>query len=350
LLKQRYVPTPHPFDSVDHESHRKRGIWPFPRDLYVVTVVSNPFRYRSRNDLYWAFENMVDAGNAYLVTVELAYGDRHFEVTEPGNPFHLQLRTKSELWHKENLINLGIQHVGRINPAWQYVAWIDADVAFARPDWAQETLQRLQHHQMIQMFSHAQDLGPEYEPLQQFRSFMSSYVNGNPRPRPPIGGCYPYDGGHPGDGTWAAWHPGYAWAARREAIDHLGGLIDISILGSADNIMANALVGKVDDTIHPKILPNFRDYCHEWQGRALKFLQRNVGYMPGLLLHYWHGKKKDRKYLDRWKILTEERFDYQKDLKFDSQGVLQLTDRNFRLRDRIRQYFLARNEDTIEVG
>lgn len=53
------------------------------------------------------------------------------------------MRSFDELWHKENLINIGIASP----PAdWQYVAWIDADVSFSNPCWAVETVQQLHHH------------------------------------------------------------------------------------------------------------------------------------------------------------------------------------------------------------
>ena len=111
-------------------NHRK-AISDFPGVLDVVAVVSNPCRYRSRYDLYRAFERHMHASGVRLTTVELAFGERPWEVTEPDNPRHVRLRTAYELWHKENLINLGVQHLPR---DWKYVAWIDADVSFARPD------------------------------------------------------------------------------------------------------------------------------------------------------------------------------------------------------------------------
>jgi hypothetical protein len=53
----------------------------------------------------------VRSGGSDLYTAEVAFGERHFEVTEAGNPRHLQLRTTSEIWHKENALNLLIQRL-----------------------------------------------------------------------------------------------------------------------------------------------------------------------------------------------------------------------------------------------
>ena len=69
------------------------------------------------------------------------------------DPFHLVVRTNAELWHKENMIMLGIQHLTKIRPKWKYVAWVDADVIFQRRDIILETAQQLQHYDIVQMFS-----------------------------------------------------------------------------------------------------------------------------------------------------------------------------------------------------
>ena len=98
-----------------------------PADLHVIAVISNPVRYASRERLYRDFARHVEQAGATLWTVEAAYGDRPHLITEPTNPRHLQLRTKHELWHKENLVNLGI---ARLPADWKYVAWVDADVMF----------------------------------------------------------------------------------------------------------------------------------------------------------------------------------------------------------------------------
>ena len=82
------------------------------------------------------------------------------------------MRTRDELRHKENLINLG---VARLPADWKYVAWVDADVQFARPDIVTETIQQLQHFGVVQMFSQATDLDPQHQPLKQFDGFVAQY-------------------------------------------------------------------------------------------------------------------------------------------------------------------------------
>lgn len=307
-----------------------QGISNDPAKLYVVTAISNPIRYRSRYNLYRNFKKMVNDSGANLYTIELAYGNRPFEITTHESLDNIQVRSRNELWHKENLLNLAIQNLPN---DWEYVAWVDADISFARPDWVLETIHQLQHYDVVQMFSTAQDMMPNHEPMQKHIGFVYSYLTGRIAKE-----------------GYSNWHPGFAWAARRSALDNLGGLIDYAILGAADRHMAFGLIGKLDSTIPGPLRDGpYGQELRLWQARAEKYVKRNIGYVPGLILHHWHGKKRDRGYKDRWKILTDNNYNPDTDLKKDTQGLWQLTDRSISLRDDIRQYFRSRNEDSIDI-
>lgn len=301
------------------------------KTLYVVTAIFNPQRYQSRIRLYREFEKYVNDAGAKLVTVELAYNTRDFIVTEADDPMDLQLRTRHELWHKERMLNLGIQ---KLPQDWKYVAWIDADIVFARPDWAEETVQLLQHYPVIQMFSQAIDLTPRYEVLKQHTGIIYSYQEGLLQQNP---------------GRYDKFHPGFAWAARRDALDNLGGLYDTAVLGSADRHMALSFIECVEKSYPKGISAGYHEALDLWQERAKKYIRKNVGYMPGVILHYWHGKKVDRRYSDRWKILVKHQFDPEFDLKFDTQGLLQFAENKPQLEYDIRKYFQCRNEDSIDL-
>lgn len=327
----------------------KETVMSFPQDikdpLYVICVISNTQRYTSRYKLYRDFEKHMKCSGAVLVTVELAFGDRPFAVTEEKNPLHFQLRSLDEVWFKESLINYA---VSRLPTNWKYMAWIDADVSFARPNWVQEALQMLQHYHVIQLFSHATDLGPKYEPLNTWQSFMYQYqkcleAGKDPIPYASKKNAYGY---HIGTDIW---HPGFAWACTREAFNYFGRMIDFAAVGSADYHMAAGLIGKIERTVHAPQLKTYIDRLIGWQERALRNIQKDVGYMPGTIYHYWHGKKTDRKYLDRWQILVRNNFDPNVDLSHDDRGIVNLTGNKPRLRDELRLYFQQRNEDSIDL-
>ena len=311
------------------------------RPLYVLTVVFNSPRYRVRWKLYDDFARAVRDHGAILYTAEIAFGEREFAVTEPGNPCHLQLRTSSELWFKENALNLLAQ---RLPPDWKYVAWIDADVKFVRDDWADECIHLLQHYAVLQMWSEAADLDLDNQIMHHWKSLAWCYTHG--LPTKPRGGTY-YDafGYYPGAPPAVYPHAGYAWATRRDIWDALGGLIDFAVLGAADWHMGHAILEQMETTLQSRYHPRYRELMLEWQGRAKRSVRRNFGVMPGMILHYYHGPKEFRRYQTRNEILVRTQFNPDVDLKRDWQGLYQLTGRSIELRDSMRRYFHERMED-----
>jgi hypothetical protein len=269
---------------------------------------------------------------ANLIVVEVQNGERDFVVTKPGEPNHLRFRTEDELWIKENMINRGIQHLSRVYPDWKYVGWVDADIFFARRDWIDETLHALQTCHWVQMFQTAVDLGPSGEALHIHQGFMWSWWRGCPA--------------KPG---YLSFHPGFAWSATREAITGIGMLIDRAILGSADRHMAMALIGRGAESYNQGVHVNYKHMVDAWEKRASFYVKRDIGYVPGTILHSFHGAKKNRFYQERWKILVNHQYDPYLDVYPDHQGILRLEDGRIALRDDIKKYFRSRNEDDICV-
>jgi hypothetical protein len=347
-----------------------------PAILDVIAVISNPVRFHSRYNLYRAFERHMVSSGVRLTTVELAHGDRPFEITSKGNPRHVQLRTTHEVWHKENLINLGAQ---RLPDDCKYIAWIDADVTFARPDWAQETLQQLQHHPCVQLFSKVVELDPNHEPYDSEKglvqhSFASCYQNAlrSGALESAVWPCYgarhlgPASEGTTTTGKFSVysvsplaaatpggipsftneyWHTGYAWAMTKTAFDGVGGLIDRAILGAADHHMAWSMINYGSQSVHGAATQAYKDMVSHWEGLASEHIRGNVGCVDGLLIHHFHGPKSGRKYTTRWDVIVNNKFDPNTDLKRDSQGLICLTGRKTGLRDGIMAYFRGRNED-----
>jgi len=314
--------------------------------LYVITPIFNATRYRSRWRLYEDFAKHIYESGAVLITVEAAFGSREFAVTQPDDPYDIQLRTDSELWLKENMINIGFQRAAMLGA--NYIAWIDADSHFSRYDWADETRHQLQHYNFCQLWSQYQDLSPEHELIGTASSFADNYLRfGYKKPKGKPYGYYPYGKkGYPGA-------PGLAWAARRDALDAVGGLIDYCILGACDWYMAHAMIGKLDDVLRSEYHTRYCDMMREWQARCTRLYNSSkrgiLGVVPGLVLHYWHGPKRDRKYGTRDQILVKCGFNPDLDLKRDVQGLYQLSSRSPELRDEIRKYFRERNEDSIDM-
>jgi hypothetical protein len=269
---------------------------------------------------------MLESG-VRLTTVECAYGDRPFVLADNPKISHVAVRARSMVWTKENLLNVGIS---RLPLDWKYVAWIDADVSFRRSDWAAETVQALQQYDVVQPWTDCYDLGPCGEHLMAHRSFCKQWLNHEPI----------------GPGPYRFAHPGYAWAATREALNHLGGLIETAALGAADHHMALALAGMVELSLPDALEPGYSRPIVEWQRRADTHIAGNLGCVPGTIEHHWHGAKALRRYIDRWQVLIRHRFDPAADLKRNVWGVLELTGNKPELRRDIDAYLRGRNEDS----
>lgn len=299
--------------------------------LHVIVTINNYVRFKRRYELYWEFKKRMEKyKNLEMYVVEIALGQRPFMVTQPNNPKHLQLRTDNELWHKENSINLMVQ---RLPPNWKYVAWIDADVEFVNPNFVNETIHQLQHYEIVQMFQTANNLGPEGETISTFKSFMYQYVSG-------------------ADYTlkkYEFWHPGFAWACTKKAWNDMGGLLDIALLGAGDHHMALAFIGKAEKSLPGGISESYRRHVMRFQERCERHIKRDVGYVPGTILHYWHGTFQNRKYVERWQGLIENKYNPDEDIKRDWQGLIVINDDSkIGLRDFIRRYFRQRNEDGVD--
>lgn len=311
-----------------------------PRHLYVVTCISNPLGFNSRYKLYREFAKRVEDAGATLITVEMAFGDRPHVVTNSHNPHHVQVRSFFELWHKENMLNLGIARLMQVDPHADRVAWLDADVQLCE-GWVEKTLEALEHYMVVQMFSQAFDLDPRGETIREHWSFMHNYYHNTEN--------FCHEAPEPYYSTKIG-HTGFAWAARMEAIDHLGGLIDQAILGSADWYMAHALVGLGRKARLATHHDNYHAMIDNWEARAEERVKRDVGYVSGVLLHYYHGPRSKRGYGTRDEILVKNQYDPQRDIYRDSQGLWQLCDKKIGLREGIRRYLRSRHEDCIEEG
>jgi hypothetical protein len=131
-------------------------------------------------------------------------------------------------------------------------------------------------------------------------------------------------------------------------MDGTSGLMDTPILGAGDHHMALALIGQCNRSMPGGITQEYRKAITDWQDNALHFIKKDIGYVPGTICHYFHGTKASRKYVERWDILTKNKFNPLTDIRKDSQGLWQINeknDRQIRLRDEIRMYFRQRNED-----
>lgn len=304
--------------------------------LYVIGVCSNPARWHSRYRIAreW-IKHMFETPNVHLTVVEGKFGDRHTELHDCVGPRfdHICLPLHSEAWVKESMINIGMRHAIVKHDA-KYLAWVDMDVFFRDPHWAQETLHQLQTYPVIQPWQDCADLGPHGNITRHFRSFGFQHQRGVKKQTHP---SQPYEYAH----------TGFAWACTRAFAEQVRLLMDFPILGSADHHMGFAMIGEVDKTIHRGMTPAFFELCREWQDRAMQVTHGEVGFAVGRIEHAFHGPKNRRYYRERWQILVDNAFDPKRDLRHDQNGIVVLVGKP-KLEHAIIKYNRARLEDSIE--
>lgn len=329
--------------------------WSEQETLHLVIPYSNPFRWQSRrrhvND---CIRHLGACPNVRLYLVELAYGDRPFEVTEEGDPQAIQLRTDSEMFAKENLINIGVQN---FPPSWKYGGYSDGDFHFTRYDWALEAIHMLQHHDFVQLFSNYANLTPatatsdtghrvyrtnssfawNYLHQEEFRALKQQQQKTDPY----YGQLIPQEtfpfGFPPGA-------PGGAWSWRKSAFSQVQGMLDTCVMGSADWWMAFGLIGQPSMLRGDETIRSYNDDIRNWQKRA-QSLTANIGCVDNFATHFYHGATSNRAYGTREGILVDHKFDPRYDITRDWQGVYRWTGNKPRLRDAVRKIFINRHED-----
>ena len=301
---------------------------PIESKLNVIVVISNPCLYAKRYILFKEFLKRIEEEeqNVRVYVVELIYKNQKFIITDAKNKNHLQIKTDVPIWHKENMINLGVKYL--LPKDYKAFAWIDADLEFENNLWALDTLKILNGSKdVIQLFSHCVDMDKNCDNLTIHNSFGYSY-NKNKK--------YSVK-------SKDFWHPGYAWAITRSAYEKIGGLYDKGILGSGDSIMALSFINKCKD------IQNI-NYSHDYNNSMMLFQDNakmlRLGYTPGIIRHHYHGSKKNRNYTERWKILMEHKYSPITHLTYDEVGILiptkELSDKFI---TDIYNYFLERKED-----
>jgi hypothetical protein len=363
--------------------------------LYAIVPLHNPWRWKSRwKHTQREIKHFIDSG-AIVILVEVAFNRRQHVFADSGledtpvnckilgndprfKHMYIPLESPSELWLKENIINVGVQHIPFHQ--WQQVCWLDSDIHFVRPNWVGECIHKLQHYSFIQMFSQARDLAPNYEMLSESYphaagvSFTSAWEDGTihstltpeiRRELITLGhdikqleadfmkleiSLEDYYYGTIGDKRV---FPGLAWAATRKAWDDVGGLLDTAIWGGGDWHMSHALIEKTENMMRNDLHHDYKKLVMQWYQRCRTHIRRNVGTMEGTVFHNWHGKKAQRGYNNKHSILARYGFDPLRHLKKDAHGLYQLHDDRstafVQIRDAMRRVAVERNEDSIDI-
>jgi len=284
--------------------------------LHIITVLFNYCEYKIRYQLAKEFIKRYQnfSPNMKLYVVELAYDDQEFQVTDKNNPCHLQLRSNTPLWHKENLINVGIKKL--LPEDWEYVAWIDCNLEFENSDFVDKTLEKLQKYDVVQMYKTIIYSNNDKEGC--LNSYIYNKINNKNNKN----------------------QPGGAFACTKYAYQTMGEIYDLGICGGGDSILSYGLYSI-------NFMKNINFICFDFlvdiDQYIIKLKKLKKNYVDNKLIYFNHGNFKNRKYIIRHYILNKYCYNPERDIEYDENGVIVLKNEDM-LRD-IKEYFKGRNED-----
>ncbi len=274
-----------------------------------------------------------------LLIVELALGGAPFQVPDEWGERVVRRSSDSVLWHKERLLNLGIE---RLPASCRKVAWLDGDVLFEDDDWVARASALLDEFVVVQAFETAtwlprdartapaglpRGLGEGLE-LPGIAATMARST-GRALERRRVLRDYFLHG-----------HTGFAWAARRDLLARHG-LYDRDVTGGGDVDFAHAVHGDQDfwdglNEYSVALSEPLRAHLTAW-GRALfADVGGRVAHVPGRILHLWHGDVAARPYAERLDLLRTAGFDPERHVAIDGQGCLRWTEADPEIGRRLR--------------
>lgn len=309
-------------------------LYNFCDDLWLITSYFNPSRYKTKLENYKIFERIIRKSKLNLLTVECAFTGGDFELTSFQDVF--RVKTNSVMWQKENLLNIAIKNLPL---SAKKVVWIDCDVLFSNPNWAVETAKLLDDYPIVQPFQTVIRLSKhqEYYNGKGHKSESFAYVR-QKNPQLHLLSNFNLHG-----------HTGMAWAAHLDLL-RKHKLYPGCISGSGDHIMAHAMCGRFTDPCvqrilgEPKINNKVFQYFLNWAYPFFQDVRSNIGFVPGEVLHLWHGEIENRQYLERHKELRKIGFNPYEDLILSENGTWDWNNK-IELQNWAKRYFELRLED-----
>jgi len=307
--------------------------------FWGITSFFNLAGYKNKIENYRKFRESSKKQGLNLLCVELAFGEKEFELKKEDADILIQLRGGDALWQKERLLNIGLENLPKDCDKF---AWLDCDIIFENKNWIKETSCLLENYIIVQPFSFCVRL-PENGIIRDFdslpfgshegeRACGAGYLMANPSFKSAVPDYLRYG------------HPGYAWAARRKIFDKFK-FYDRNILGFTDNIMVFAFY-KVKTRKNWASCPEKMEKdLQKWADLVHSYVRGSVFYTSGNLLHLWHGAHIDRSYGQIEVLLKEYDFNPADDIKLNENNVWIWASDKKEMHSRIKKYFFDRAED-----
>lgn len=287
--------------------------------LAILTTYFNPKNYINLKNNYLEFYKGIK-NKSDLFTIELSFDGNFF--IENENTIRIKGNSDNILWQKERLLNILLD---KIPKEYTNIAWVDCDIIFENENWIVDCNEKLKNYEVVQLYEYANRLNEfgDVELVSKGIIKRISEINLI-------------------DLNLSKGIPGFAWAIRRETIDKIK-FLDTQVIGGGDSLMCYSFLGEKNGFVSNQMNSEWFDHYHRWFKLTNRIVNKSVNFVPGNITHLYHGKMQNRKYNDRYKILTEYNFNPSIDLVKDDNELWKFKNKD--ISDRLKIYFDSRNED-----
>jgi hypothetical protein len=303
-----------PFSNSDKINLQPEYSIPEKTDMLVVMCFFNPSKSIRLVQNFLYVKELLTRTKIPLVIVELAYNDDSFITQHNENTIHV--RSNSIMFHKENLINIGIN---KCKLQYNKYCMLDSDIIFDDLNWYDNISNELDNYDIIQPFEKAFWMDIDMTNIIQSK-YSVAYNNKKKLEK--------------------LEHPGFVWAFTKKWYKKIG-LPEFCISGGGDQIIANVAFktwGKKPNYINSE---NFDKYIKKAE------INFTSSYMKGNVYHLFHGNLNNRQYSSRHERIKNE--GYSDDcLQINRDGVYEwipsVLDKMNKL---FLTYFMDRKDDSI---
>lgn len=249
-----------------------------------------------------------------IVTVEVALPKQKFFIDDS-----IKIRAKQHnvFWQKERCLNIAIENLPQDT---EYISWVDTDIRFYNPNLLEDTLASLQKYPVVQLFERCF----EKPNINKYNNNISlGYKLANNLTEI----TYP--------------HIGYAWAFSKDVLVD-SKLYDKDPVGNSDVLQLMTWMGTWNHASIIELNPSYRQQFLLWAWSSYEKVDGNIGYVPGEVEHFYHGRSIHRSYGTRNNILTEHEFSPNKNLDIDDNELYMMNNQD--LVSDIRNYFINRSK------
>jgi len=302
-------------------------IEPTLHDTAVLIAFFNPARFKRilKNALYIISILREKSIPCYVIECT-------FHKSKPQIPdATLVVNSDSYMFYKEQLLN---KLETLVPEKYTKLVFLDADVLLDTPDWIDQISASLNHYDILQPFNQACWLTPDNTRIRSKKmSYAFAIVTRKTINR----------------GTLHDYHPGFAWAIKRDIFRKLGGFFPRSIIGGGDVafILNMFPIQVTDELFYQAINPDFGKIILEaWRAYNDTFKKVNpkLGFLANRALHLFHGVKENRQYVTRYQdIYKSMNGTWDEEILTNSDSLFEF--KRPEVNKVVLNYFKGRNED-----